>query len=351
MNIVFTVGDINGIGFEVLLKAFLKNPNWFQNHNFSIVANAVIIQKLLGKYNNFQTENIFKYSGNSIIFNSNEKQKVEIIEIKNQNAKQIFKDFANNNLNIEFGKISKEAGIIAYHSILEATKLTLNNNSDNKNFDAIITLPISKTAIHLSEKSFIGHTEKITELCGKKQSIMILFAGKLRVTLATVHIPIYSVSKRITGKRLRNLIKNFNTVLKNDFGIENPKIAVLGLNPHSSDNSMFGNEEKKIIIPAIEVMKRKNINVFGAFAADGFFASKQYENFDGIIAMYHDQGLIPLKMLANGGGVNFTACLPIVRTSPDHGTAFEIAGKNIANENSMIEAINSAIDIFNWRNS
>ena len=345
MKIVFTVGDINGIGFEVLLKAFLANPSWFQKHSFSIVASSVIIQKLLEKYNEIQNKNTFKYFENCIIINNNEKQKIEIIEIKNPNAKQIIKDFASNKINIEFGKISKEAGIIAYHSIIEATKLTT-----NKFFDAIVTLPISKTAIHLSEKTFVGHTEKITELCGKKQSIMILFAGKLRVALATTHIPLHSVSRRITGKRLRTLLKNFSTVLRKNFGIVNPKIAVLGLNPHSSDNSMFGNEEEKIIIPAINVMKRKGINVFGAFSSDGFFASKQYENFDGIIAMYHDQGLIPLKMLANGGGVNFTACLPIVRTSPDHGTAFEIAGKNIANENSMIDAINSAIEIAHSRN-
>ena len=349
MKIVFTVGDINGIGFEVLLKALSANPSWFQKHSFSIVASSIIIQKLLEKYSNVWNKDICKYSENSIIINNNEKQKIEIIEIKNPIAKNFIKDFNSNGINsnkinIEFGQITKEAGIIAYHSILEATKLTI-----NKNFDAIITLPISKKAIHLSEKSFVGHTEKITELCEKKQSIMILFTDKLRVALATTHIPIYSVSRRITKKRLQTLIKNFCTVLKNDFGIEEPKIAVLGLNPHSSDNSMFGNEEEKIIIPAINVMQRKGINVFGTFSSDGFFARKQYENFDGVIAMYHDQGLIPLKMLTSGGGVNFTACLPIVRTSPDHGTAFEIAGKNIANANSMIDAINSAIGIANNR--
>ena len=344
MKILFTVGDINGIGFEVLLKALSANPNWFQKHSFSIVANSIIIQKLLEKYNAIWNKNNFKCLGNCIIINDDEKQKIEIIEIKNPNAKQIIKNFADSRIDIEFGQTTKETGILAYHSIIEATKLTI-----ARTFDALVTLPISKNAIHLSEKSFVGHTEKITELCEKKQSIMILFADKLRVALATTHIPIYNISRRITGKRLRNLIKNFSTVLKNDFGIEKPKIAVLGLNPHSSDNSMFGNEEEKIIIPAINVMKRKGINVFGAFSADGFFASKQYENFDGVIAMYHDQGLIPLKMLANGGGVNFTACLPIVRTSPDHGTAFEIAGKNIANEHSMIEAINSAIEIANNR--
>jgi 4-hydroxythreonine-4-phosphate dehydrogenase len=252
----------------------------------------------------------------------------------------ITKEIKQGNLEFYIGNISKTVGIIALNSIIEATKYTI-----NRVYDALVTLPVSKSAIHLYSKKFVGHTEIITELCNKKQSLMILFAGNLRIALATIHTPIHKISKQITSKKLRTLCKNFNKVLKNDFGIKQPRIAVLGLNPHASDNGMFGKEEKNIIIPTIEIMKKKGLNIEGAFSADGFFASKNYTNFDGVIAMYHDQGLIPLKMLSSDGGVNFTANLPIIRTSPDHGTAFEIAGKNIANLYSMQEAINSAIMI------
>jgi 4-hydroxy-L-threonine phosphate dehydrogenase PdxA len=393
MNIILTVGDIYGIGFEVLIKALTFNPILFNSNKFSIVANTNILEKLINIYakiektnnTNEKTWQNCKISSNLLIIN--EKYFVNIIEIKNSKFKKIeiqlaneLNDFINEDItqNI-FGKISQNAGIFAFNSIIEATELVI-----TKQFDAIVTLPVSKEAIHISEKNFIGHTETIANLCNshlfnrkKNSALMILFSDNLqvrsinvhninnnlnnfdntfnnnlngnrsksiRVALATTHIPIHSVSKRITSKKLRLLIKKFNNSLKNDFGIEFPSIAVLGLNPHSSDNSMFGNEEAKIILPAIEVMKRKGINVFGAFAADGFFGNRTYLNFDGVIAMYHDQGLIPLKMLANGG-VNFTANLQIVRTSPAHGTAFEISGKNIANPQSMLDAINAAITI------
>lgn len=339
MRIAFTIGDVNGIGFEVLIKAITSHPEWCEEHHFSIVANKIVIKKLIEKYNDTLCVSLCK-DMNFITINKNQAQKINIVEINNTNINHIAKQILNNEIEMKFGKISREAGIIAYHSIEKATELVL-----DKTFDAIITLPVSKAAIHISKKDFIGHTEMITEICGKKQSIMILFNKDLRIALATTHIPIYSVSRRITAKRLRDLIKNYNIVLRNDFGISSPKIAVLGLNPHASDNAMFGNEEKDVILPAIDVMKRKGINVEGAFPADGFFASKRYRNFDGVIAMYHDQGLIPLKMLADGGGVNFTACLPIVRTSPDHGTAFEIAGKDIANPQSTADAIEAAISI------
>jgi len=336
MNIIFTIGDVNGIGLEVLLKALNKNEKWFDFHRFSIMGNAIILKYVIEKhYSNFAS---ICENSNDILLKSS--KKIKIIEIKNTNVLQIGKATRENNLDLNIGKISKEAGIISKHSIIEATKLTI-----SKDFDALITLPICKEAIHLSDKFFIGHTELITALCNKKNSIMILFSGNLRIALATIHTPIFKVSKQITAKRLRTLIKNFNSVLKKNFGIISPKIAALGLNPHSSDNSMFGGEENKIINPTIKIMQKKGINIAGTFSADGFFASKNYLNYDGIIAMYHDQGLIPFKMLADGSGVNFTANLPIVRTSPDHGTAFEIAGKNIANERSITEAISSAICI------
>jgi 4-hydroxythreonine-4-phosphate dehydrogenase len=354
MNIIFSIGDINGIGFEVLIKALNNNQHLFENNTFSIVANITIIQKLIINYNQLGYNNSGNRTcfivDNSIIVGNNPKgnnsqNRIKIIDIISQKISPILKEIQNEESIIDFGKISKDIGTIAYLSFVEAINLVLKNPINN----ALVTLPISKKAITLEHPHFIGHTEELIEVCKAKNGFMILFDAQLRVALATIHIPISRVSKRITGKRLRNLIKNYDTTLKKDFRISNPKIAVLSLNPHSSDNGMFGNEEKDTILPAIKVMQRKGINVEGTFAADGFFASKKYIDYDGVIAMYHDQGLIPLKMLANGGGVNFTANLPIVRTSPDHGTAYEIAGKNIANSQSMVEAINGAIDILNNR--
>ena len=336
MNIVCTIGDVNGIGLEVLLKALKNNENWFDFHCFSVMGNAIILKYVIEKhYSNLAS---ICENSNDILLKSG--RKIKIIEIKNTNVLHIGKEIREKKLDLDIGKVSKEAGIISKHSIIEATKLTI-----SKEFDALITLPICKEAIHLSDKFFVGHTELITQLCGKKSSIMVLFTENLRVALATIHTPLFKVSRQITAKRLRALIKNFRSVLKKDFAISSPKIAMLGLNPHSSDNGMFGTEESKIINPTIKIMQKKGINVEGAFSTDGFFASKNYLNYDGVIAMYHDQGLIPLKMLSAGCGVNFTANLPIVRTSPDHGTAFEIAGKNIANERSIAEAVNSAICI------
>ena len=336
MNIIFTIGDVNGIGLEVLFKALKSNESWFDSHCFSIMGNAIVLKYVIEKYyTNFASvcekgKDILLKSGNNI----------KIIEINNTNIRLIGKEIRDKKLDLDIGKVSKEAGAISKHSIIEATQLTI-----SKDFDALITLPICKKAIHLIDKFFIGHTELITNICSKKNSIMVLFSDNLRIALATIHIPLFKVSRQITAKRLRALIKCFNSTLKKDFGINCPKIAMLGLNPHSGDSSMFGSEEHKIINPTIKVMQKKGINVEGAFSSDGFFASKNYLNYDGVIAMYHDQGLIPLKMLSEYSGVNFTANLQIVRTSPDHGTAFEIAGKNIANEQSMVAAVNSAIYI------
>ncbi|MDR0928068.1 MAG: 4-hydroxythreonine-4-phosphate dehydrogenase PdxA [Ignavibacteria bacterium] len=328
MNIICTIGDINGIGFECFVKALHSKQQWFEHHAFSLVATTGIAKALVEQYNYEWLE--FR-NGHIKIDNNN----VAIVELQNPPI-----------VSIALGKICEDAGKLAYKSIVQATKMCLADVANT----ALLTLPVSKEAISLSHPTFIGHTELITEICGVKQSIMLLFCDKLRVALATTHLPIYRISRRITSKRLRELIKGFRKTLRYDFGIENPKIAALSLNPHCGDNGLFGNEEQKTIQPAIDVMQRKGIEVAGTFAADGFFASGAYEGYDGVLAMYHDQGLIPLKMLAAGGGVNFTASLPIIRTSPDHGTAYEIAGKNIANPQSMADAISAAITIHKNRN-
>ena len=193
---------------------------------------------------------------------------------------------------------------------------------------------------------FPGHTEYLETSLGEgSKALMILFSGDLRVALVTIHVPVSKVAEQLTTEAIVEKIKQFDASLNKDFNIVKPRIAVLSLNPHSGDNGLIGNEEKEIIIPAIEEARAQKIHAFGPYAADGFFGSGNYKKFDGVLAMYHDQGLAPFKALAGTGGVNFTAGLPIVRTSPDHGTGYDIAGQNLADPESMRQAIYAAIDI------
>lgn len=321
MELLVTIGDANGISLEVFIKAITQNINSkeIQKNNFTLIGNEEVIKQYISKINLN-----YKILDNQLIISN------KVINIINIDCKY----------NVVFGESSKEAGYLALKSIEQATKLTL-----SKKFDAMITLPINKESINKTYNNFIGHTNYIANICNEKNPIMILFYKKLRIALATLHIPIYLVSKRITQKKIYQLVYNFYKTLHNDFNIINPKVAILGLNPHSGENGVIGKEEIQIINPTIEILKRKGFNVYGAFPADGFFAQMDYENYDGVIAMYHDQGLIPLKLLSRGKGVNYTANLPIVRTSPAHGTAFNLAGKNIASSESTFNAIKAAINI------
>ncbi len=323
MNIAVTIGDINGIGLEAFVKSLIINKNLLNNHNMSIVGDIQAIEQYINKC----SLNCKIHNKKILVDNT---QSVDIIDCYQNKY----------NHNIEFGKISERSGKLALSAIQLATQMTI-----DKKFDAMVTLPISKEAISLSHHGFTGHTEFIAGICAVKSHIMILFTGMTRIALATTHIPLHRVPSRITSKKLCALIRNFNISLKKDFLCLHPKIALLGLNPHSGENGRLGKEESDTIQPAINIMKNKGINVSGAYSSDSFFARDIYKNFDGIIAMYHDQGLIPLKMLAIDGGVNFTAGLPIVRTSPDHGTGFDIAGQGIANPQSTYEALKEAISI------
>ena len=215
--------------------------------------------------------------------------------------------------------------------------------------DVLVTAPISKSNIQSEEFSFPGHTDYLNqELEGN--ALMLMIQDNLRVGLLTDHVPINEVAKHLTEDLIRTKIKTINQSLIQDFGIRKPKIAILGLNPHSGDNGVIGQEEDKIIKPTIKKIFDEGILLFGPFPADSFFGSNQYEKYDAVIATYHDQGLIPFKTLSFGKGVNYTAGLDKIRTSPDHGTAFEIAGKGVANHNSFSEAIYASIDIFKTRN-
>ena len=216
--------------------------------------------------------------------------------------------------------------------------------------DVMVTAPISKEAVQSDSFKFPGHTEYLTERLGDGQdALMILCNDSLRVALLTKHIPVSQIADNISKEKVVATAEKFSATLKKDFGIVRPAIAILSLNPHAGDGGLIGKEEEDILKPAIEELHDKGILAFGPFAADGFFGHAAYKNFDGILAMYHDQGLAPFKTLATDGGVNFSACLPYVRTSPDHGTAFDIAWKGNADATSMKDAIYLAIDIFRRR--
>jgi 4-hydroxythreonine-4-phosphate dehydrogenase len=326
MKLIFTIGDCNGIGIEVLFKALMsisqKNKN-AKDISFAIAANTQTLKYYL---DDFQFPVRFESSGIYI-----KDTFCKIIECKNE-AK------------IDFGKVTKEAGNLAAESIEIALEKTL-----KKEYDAMVTLPISKYSLYEAGWVYPGHTEMLADRCNVKNPLMILCSGKTRVALVTVHSQLKSVSKQIKYTNVKDRIFTFHNSLKKDFGIKHPKLAVLGLNPHAGEYGAIGSEEIESIIPAIESARTENIDVAGPFPADGFFGFGAYAAFDGILAMYHDQGLVPLKLLAKGVGVNFTAGLPIIRTSPDHGTAFEIAGTGVADERSTINAIEIAIDIVKSR--
>ncbi len=247
-------------------------------------------------------------------------------------------------INIEFGKATQEAGEIALKSLESAVKDLASNK-----IDVLITAPINKDTIQSDDFNFPGHTEYLSEMSNVEDHLMLLVADSLRVGVVTGHIPIKEVSANLSTEKILSKLNILHDSLIRDFAISRPRIAVLGLNPHAGDNGLLGDEEKEVIIPAIRQAKEEGKLVYGPFGADGFFGSPSLGEFDGIMAMYHDQGLTPFKALAFDEGVNFTAGLPIVRTSPGHGTAYEIAGKNLASPNSFRNAVYLACDIYKSR--
>lgn len=353
MKIIYTLGDVNGIGLEVFfktLKYFSQNPNSLsEDSTFYIAANVGLISKYLDflKSKAKLNSNSNLFDDIKIVENSEKaNERIDesqfsinyIIKIENIECKiiEIVDDFE-----LEPGINSANAGLAAIKSIEFATVNTL-----NKIFDAIITLPISKKAIQMAGSDFQGHTEMLADICNSSNYQMILFHEKIRVALVTIHIPIHEIEKNINKENLENNIIAFNNSLQRDFAIKNPKIAILGLNPHAGENGKIGHHENKIILPLLQVLNSQDYDLEGPYPADGFFAHGLYKKFDGILAMYHDQGLIPLKLLAQGAGTNFTAGLPIVRCSPDHGTAFNIAFEGIADALSTINSTIEAVNIF-----
>lgn len=326
-KIGITIGDINGIGPEVIIK-MLSDDRIYAFCQPIIYGST----KVLSFYKKALDNDKFKYS--------------QLKDWTQHSGKQSFVvNCIDENAEVCMGQVKDEAGKYALESLDEALK-----DWKEGNIDAIVTAPINKNLVaKYAGDNFKGHTEYITTFCEAKESLMLLTSDRLTVGLVTNHIPISSVSNKLKTSLITSKILLLNNALKHDFGIQKPKIAVLGLNPHAGDNGLIGNEEKEIIKPAINDAMSRGIYAFGPYPSDGFFGTDDYTKFDGILAMYHDQGLIAFKAISFDEGVNFTSGLKLVRTSPDHGTAYDIAGKNKASESSMRNALFAAIDIIKNR--
>ena len=320
-----SIGDLNGIGSEVILKTF-EDTRMLELCTPVIFANAKIVSFLRKELNI------------DIAIHGIDKR--EQLVVGKINVLNVWRE----GVNLELGKNDDVVGSYAIKSFVAATKAL------KEGFvDVLVTAPINKYNIQSEEFKFPGHTDYLDkELEG--DALMLMVHDDLRVGLLTDHVPVNEVAKHLNEKLISSKIKTVIQTLKQDFEIEKPKVAVLGLNPHSGDNGVIGQEEEKIIKPALKKLFEAGNMVFGPFSADGFFGSAQYEKYDAVIATYHDQGLIPFKTLSFGNGVNYTAGLNKIRTSPDHGTAYEIAGKGVANHESFKEAVYLAIDIYNKRN-
>lgn len=325
-KIGITLGDLNGIGPEVVIKALADN-------RLLQMITPVI-------YGSTKVLSFYRKQMNMEEFNYSHVKSGGQFFPKTINVVNCWDEL----IEINPGKPSPESARGALLSLQKAVEEVREGI-----IDAFVTGPIDKNTIHGEAFPFTGHTEYLTHEFKATESLMLLTGQELRVGLVTEHVPLKEVPGLISKERVELKIRLLELSLKNDFNISKPKIAVLGLNPHAGDEGLIGSEENETIRPVIIDLKNKGKLVFGPFPADGFFAAGQYKKYDGVIAMYHDQGLIPFKSLSFESGVNFTAGLPVIRTSPDHGTAYNIAGKNLADEGSMRQAIYLAADIVKHR--
>ncbi len=320
-----TIGDMNGIGPEIILKA-LSDERILEIMTPVIYANS----KVIAYHKNIVTD----FTQHTINIHS-----IDKLQHGKINVYHCWEE----TVNINLSKATLEGGKYALLSIDYAL-----NDALNRSIDAIVTAPINKYAMSLAGFDEKGHTEYITKKTGGS-SMMMLCSDVMKIGLVTNHIPIRDVANQVDKETILNKIAVFEQSLRKDFGIERPVIGVLGLNPHAGDDGTIGSEDLDIVRPAIIEAKKAGLMISGPFPADGFFGSSQYKKMDGILAMYHDQGLIPFKTMSFGMGVNYTAGLDIVRTSPDHGTAYDIAGRNEADPSSMRTAIYMAVDIVKSR--
>lgn len=324
VRVGISIGDFNGIGPEIIMKAL-------SDKTITDFFTPIIFGS--GKLFTYQ-KNIFKLQQNFNYINESSQAQAGKINMVN-----LWKD----NVNVDLGKPTEESRKMAIDSLEAATNALM-----NAEIDVLVTAPINKDEMMKQGFKHAGHTGYLEEKFEKK-GLMFLVSQDLKVAVSTHHIPISQVAENISKEKIKKQIKLLNQCLIEDFCIQKPKIAVLGLNPHSGDGGVIGKEEIEIIQPAIQELFDNGIMTFGPFPADSFFQPAKYRNYDAVLAMYHDQGLAPFKTLAYEEGVNYTAGLPFIRTSPDHGVAYDIAGKNIADERSFAEAIFTAIKIFKNR--
>ncbi len=322
LKVGISIGDVNGIGLEVIMKTLSESEVY--QYCTPIVYGHTKVASFHRKIARIQ-EFIFQVVNDADQAHSGKPNMVNCWE---------------EDVKIELGTSNETGGKYAYLSLKRATDDLIAGK-----IDALVTAPINKHNIQNEEFKYPGHTEYIQARTGAPDALMFLMSSALKVGVMTGHIPIKDVAAGITPDAIVSKLKLMTQSLKNDFWIEKPKIAVLGLNPHASDDGLIGLEENEIIIPAIEIAKKEGVFAFGPYPADGFFGTQGYTKFDAILAMYHDQGLIPFKSLSFHHGVNFTAGLPVVRTSPDHGTGYDIAGKNMASPSSFRDALFEATHI------
>ncbi|MBN2680927.1 MAG: 4-hydroxythreonine-4-phosphate dehydrogenase PdxA [Bacteroidales bacterium] len=323
IRVGITQGDINGIGYEVIIKT-LQDPRVTENSTPIVYGSPKV-----ASYHR-KALNINNFNFNSI--NSAEEASPKRANIIN---------CLDDEIRVELGKSTEIAGEASFKTL----ELALDDMINGK-IDVLVTAPINKKNIQTEKFQFPGHTEYLTQKMGSSESLMLLVSDVLKVGVVTGHIAVSKISSSLTVQKIMSKLKILNQSLKEDFAIRKPRIAILGLNPHCGDEGVIGMEEIETIIPAIEQANKENILAFGPYPADGFFGNGNFKAFDAVLAMYHDQGLAPFKALVFDRGVNYTAGLPMVRTSPAHGTAYELAGKNEASEESFRNAYFLACDIF-----
>lgn len=326
IRVGISVGDINGVGMEVIMKTLRDNR---------VMENLTVIV--------YGSTRLASYYKKTLRFNQFNFVKTDNAEKAKQNKANLINVW-DDEVKITMGESTEDGGTYALKS-LEAATADLAGGK----IDVLVTAPINKHNIQSENFNFPGHTEYLTKYANADESLMFMIDEGLRIGVATNHIPLKDVSEVLTKELIQEKVKLMVASLKKDFGIEEPRIAVLGLNPHAGDDGLLGEEEEEVIIPALEALNNDGVMAYGPYAADGIFGSGNYNKFDAILAMYHDQGLVPFKALSGGNGVNFTAGLPIVRTSPDHGTAFDIVGKGKASEASFRNALFTAVDVFKNR--
>lgn len=327
VRIGISQGDTNGIGYELILKTFADS-------SMLELCTPIVFGHL--KVANYHRKTLELNTPLHVVASAEEAVPGQLN----------FVNCSDDDVKVDFGKQSPEAGHAAFVALEQAV-----TDFKNGHIDALVTAPIHKANIQSTNFRFVGHTEYLQDRVGgeKDEPLMILCNDLMRVALVTTHLPISEVAFAITEERVAQKVRLLHESLRRDFCISAPRIAVLALNPHAGDNGVLGHEETEILVPTVKGLAATGLSCYGPYAADGFFGAGLYKHFDGILAMYHDQGLAPFKALCVNNGVNFTAGLPIIRTSPDHGTAYDIAGQGIAQADSFRQAVFTAIDLYRNR--